>query len=166
MAVTSAHDHHGRGPAALALAGFLAAAFAAAAVGGLAGLDAGAYYAGLDRPAWAPPSGLFGPVWTVLYTLIALAGWLVWRRAGLRGAPVAFGLYAAQLVLNAAWTWLFFAGEQAGAAFAEIVVLELVILGNAVVFARVRRAAGLLLVPYLLWVGYAGALNGTLWLMN
>ena len=164
MAVT--HAHHHRVPAPVALAGFLLAAFATAAVGGLASADAGSSYAGLDRPGWAPPSSLFGPVWTVLYVLIALAGWLAWRRSGLRAEPLAFGLYAAQLVLNAAWTWLFFAGEQAGAAFAEIVVLWLVILANAVLFSRLSRVAGLLLVPYLLWVTYAGALNLALWLTN
>ncbi|TQS41069.1 TspO/MBR family protein [Cryptosporangium phraense] len=176
----------------LALAGFLAAAFAAAAVGGLASVDAGEYYDGLDRPAWAPPAGVFGPVWTVLYTLIAIAGWLAWRRsgpadpaagrpsqpvrpsrpsrpsragyAGRRTGP--FGLYAGQLVLNAAWTWLFFAGEQPGLAFAEIAVLWAVILANAAAFARIRTAAGALLVPYLLWVTYAAALNLALWLAN
>ena len=84
----------------IALVGFFAASFAAAAVGGLASVDAGTYYNGLDRPAWAPPSGLFGPVWTVLYTLIAIAGWLVWRRGGFRAAPVAFGL---QSIID--WTW-------------------------------------------------------------
>ncbi|GAA0276988.1 tryptophan-rich sensory protein [Cryptosporangium japonicum] len=148
----------------MALAGFLLAAFAAAALGGVASADAGTYYDGLDRPAWAPPAWLFGPVWTVLYTMIGVAGWLVWRRVGLR--PLPFGLYAGQLVLNAAWTWLFFAFEQPGVAFAEIAVLWLVIAANAVVFARVSRLAGLLLVPYLLWVGYAAALNLTLWILN
>ncbi|SHN74479.1 TspO/MBR family protein [Cryptosporangium aurantiacum] len=150
----------------VALIGFLAAAFATAAVGGLASVDAGTYYNGLDRPAWAPPSGLFGPVWTVLYTLIGIAGWLAWRRGGFRAAPAAFALYAGQLVLNAAWTWLFFAGEQPGAAFAEITVLWLVILATAVLFARRSRPAGLLLVPYLAWVGYAAALNFALWTSN
>ncbi|MFG1922169.1 TspO/MBR family protein [Cryptosporangium sp. NPDC048952] len=164
MAMTSAHDRRPSVPAGLGLAGFLLAAFAAAAVGGVASADAGSYYNGLDRPAWAPPSGLFGPVWTVLYTMIAISGWLVWRRVGLRAVP--FGLYAAQLVLNGAWTWLFFGFEQPGAAFAEIVVLWLVILANAVVFHRVSRAAGLLLVPYLVWVGYAAALNLALWITN
>ncbi|WP_344653792.1 TspO/MBR family protein [Cryptosporangium japonicum] len=164
MAVTSAHQRHRRVPSAVALAGFLLAAFAAAALGGVASADAGTYYDGLDRPAWAPPAWLFGPVWTVLYTMIGVAGWLVWRRVGLR--PLPFGLYAGQLVLNAAWTWLFFAFEQPGVAFAEIAVLWLVIAANAVVFARVSRLAGLLLVPYLLWVGYAAALNLTLWILN
>lgn len=148
----------------LALAGFVAAAFVTAAIGALASVDAGTYYDGLDRPAWAPPSGLFGPVWTVLYTMIAVSGWLAWRRTGLRAVP--FGVYAGQLVLNAAWTWLFFAGEQPGAAFADIVVLWLLILANAVLFWRVSRVAGVLLVPYLLWVGYAAALNLTLWITN
>lgn len=96
---------------------------------------------------------------TVLYTTIGVAGWLVWRRRGLGEARIAFALYAAQLVLNAAWTWLFFAGNRFGLAFGEIVVLLLTIAATIVAFWRVRSVAGAPLLPYLAWAGFATALN-------
>ncbi|MFJ9687972.1 TspO/MBR family protein [Streptomyces bacillaris] len=139
--------------------------YAVAGVGAAASGDAGGTYAALDRPAWAPPGWLFGPVWTVLYGTIAVAGWLVARRPapGRRPALVAWGV---QLVLNALWTPLFFAAEQYGAAFLDIALLLAAVLTTALLAARVDRRAALLLVPYLLWVGYAAALNLSLWLNN
>ncbi|MYW35129.1 TspO/MBR family protein, partial [Streptomyces sp. SID2119] len=122
-------------------------------------------YAALDRPAWAPPGWLFGPVWTVLYGMIAVAGWLVTRRPGpvRRPALVAWGV---QLALNALWTPLFFAAEQYGPAFLDIALLLAAVAATALLCARVDRRAGRLLAPYLLWVGYAAALNLALWLNN
>ncbi|TGZ06786.1 TspO/MBR family protein [Streptomyces rhizosphaericola] len=139
--------------------------YAVAGVGAAASGDAGSTYAALDRPAWAPPGWLFGPVWTVLYGTIAVAGWLVARRPapGRRPALVAWGV---QLALNALWTPLFFAAEQYGAAFLDIALLLAAVLTTALLAARVDRRAALLLVPYLLWVGYAAALNLSLWLNN
>ncbi|WP_336205282.1 TspO/MBR family protein [Nonomuraea sp. LPB2021202275-12-8] len=145
------------------LALFVAAVAAVAVVGSLAATDSGAEYLALERPAWAPPRWLFGPAWTVLYLLIALSGWLVWLA---RGWSPAFTVYAVQLALNAVWTPLFFAAGQYGLAFAEIVILWAAIVANIVVFWRVRRAAALLLVPYLLWVTYAAALNYAIWQLN
>jgi benzodiazapine receptor len=146
-----------------ALAGFAAAVFVAAAIGGLGVAGTSQEYQSLRQPAWAPPSWLFGPVWTVLYAMIALAGWLAWRRVGFTRA---LWLYAAQLVLNAVWTPLFFGAGQYGLAFADIAVLWVLIAGTVFAFWRIRRSAALLLVPYWLWVSYASALNLAIWLMN
>ncbi|MBM2618776.1 tryptophan-rich sensory protein [Actinoplanes sp. LDG1-06] len=147
----------------LALAGFGLAVFVAAAIGGLGVAGTSAEYNGLEQPAWAPPSWLFGPVWTVLYVMIAVAGWLAWQRVGFTWP---LWLYAAQLVLNAIWTPLFFGAGQYGLAFADIVVLWLLIGATTVAFWRVRRGAALLLLPYWAWVSYATALNLAIWQLN
>lgn len=150
----------------LGLAVWLGATFAAAGIGSLATRSAPGFYAQLARPAWAPPSSVFGPVWTTLYLLMALAAWLVWRerdRADTRGA---LGLYVVQLAFNALWSWLFFAWRQGGLALAEVLLLLALIVATMVAFARVKRLAALLLVPYLLWVSYATALTWALWRGN
>jgi translocator protein len=148
----------------LALACFGAAVVVVAVVGGLASASAPAQYAGYVQPSWAPPPWLFGPVWTVLYAMIAVSGWLVWRRVGL--VLPALGLYAAQLVLNMLWTPLFFGAGQLGLAFAEILLLWVTIAATIVTFAKISRLAALLLVPYLAWVTFAAALNLALWQLN
>lgn len=140
--------------------------FAAAGAGGFATARAGSFYAQLDRPVWAPPASAFGPVWTVLYILMGVAAWLVWRERGFSGARAALSLFLVQLALNALWSWLFFAWRLGALASAEVVVLWALILATAVAFWRVRRLAGLLLVPYLLWVGYAAALTVAIWRLN
>ncbi len=146
---------------------FLLAVFAAAAVGGAANATSLAeWYPALVKPSWTPPSWLFGPVWTALYILMAVAGWLVWLRRGWAGAKVSMTLFASQLALNAAWSWLFFGFRMPGAAFAEIVVLWAAIGATTVSFWRDRPVAGLLFAPYLLWVSFAAALNYAIWRMN
>jgi benzodiazapine receptor len=150
----------------LGLAGWLLVTFAAAALGGFASREAGAFYATLARPGWAPPGWLFAPVWSALYLLMAIAAWLVWKARGFRGARAALSLFLVQLAGNALWTWLFFAWRLGAAAFAEIVVLWLLIVATIVTFWRVRPVAGLLLVPYLLWVSFATALCWTVWKLN
>ncbi|WP_089158343.1 TspO/MBR family protein [Micromonospora sp. NBS 11-29] len=152
-----------RGRTWWALLGFGAATFAAAAIGGLGVRGTSAEYRSLEQPAWAPPSWLFGPVWTLLYALIAVAGWLVWRRVGFGPAIWA---WVAQLVLNAAWTPLFFGAGRYGLAFAEIVVLWLAIGVTVALFRRVSRPATLLMLPYWAWVTFAAALNFAIWRMN
>ena len=146
------------------LALFLVLSFGAAAVGGL--FQAGEWYAGLSKPSWTPPNWVFGPVWTVLYVLIGVSGWLLWRRTGWAEGRLALSLYGLQLVLNAAWPWLYFGLHRAGLAFAEIVLLWLAILETTVVFWRSSRPAAYLLIPYLGWVGFAAVLNFALWRMN
>lgn len=133
--------------------------FTAAAIGGLATRSAPEFYSTLARPSWAPPSSMFGPVWTVLYALMSLALWLVWRQRAVhdvRGPIVLFGI---QLVLNALWSWLFFAWRLGRLAEVEILVLLVAIVMTVVAFWRVRPLAGVLLLPYLAWVAYASALT-------
>nr|WP_062336325.1 TspO/MBR family protein [Herbidospora sakaeratensis] len=134
-----------------------------AVTGGLAASNAGAVYVRLDLPSWAPPQWLFGPVWTVLYALIAISGWLVWKSHGLDRS---FVPYVVQLVLNALWTPLFFGAGLYGTAFVDITLLWAAIVVNIVMFLRRSRAAGWLLAPYLLWVTFAAALNLSIWLAN
>ena len=142
---------------------FLVVVAVVAAVGSLSAINAGSEYLALNRPAWAPPQWLFGPAWTVLYTMIAVSGWLVWT---VQGWSRALAVYGVQLVLNAVWTPLFFAADRYGLAFLEISVLWVAIVATIVMFWRVRRSAALLLIPYLLWVTYAGSLNFAIWQLN
>lgn len=137
--------------------------FLAATAGGIASIDAGSFYAQLSKPSWAPPGWLFGPVWSVLYTLMALAVWMVWRTAGFQNAKLALLLFAAQLVANALWSWLFFAWRSGALAVVEIAVLWVLIAATLVAFWRIRRLAAVLLLPYLAWVGLAAALTLVLW---
>jgi len=148
----------------LGLIGFLLLSFLVATVGAI--YLPGEWYAGLVKPSWNPPNWVFGPVWTLLYFCIGLSGWLVWREAGWRSAAPAFAVYGLQLVLNAAWSWMFFGLHRPGLAFIEIVALWLSIGATMVLFGRKSRPAALLLLPYLCWVGFAGALNLALWLLN
>jgi translocator protein len=145
----------------VALAGFLLLTFCAP----LAGMFSppGDWYASLAKPSWNPPGWLFGPVWTVLYGMMAVAAWLVWRR---QGWCRALGIYLAQLLLNAAWTPIFFGAHEIGWALAEIIVLWVAILCTLLAFLRVSKPAGWMLVPYLAWVSFAAFLNFTLWRMN
>lgn len=157
-------------PVSRQLAGLLvllAVCFATAAVGAL--LTAAAvhdWYPTLRKPPWTPPNWVFGPAWTTLYILMALAAWLVWRRGGWSASRGALGLFAIQLVLNAAWSGLFFNLRSPGIAFAEVLLLWCAILATLWAFAARSRPAAILFVPYLLWVTYAAALNGTIWRMN
>lgn len=158
--------HLSRSKQVLGLAGWLALSFFAAALGSLASLRAGSFYTDLERPAWAPPAAVFGPVWTLLYMLMGSAAWLVWQRCGWRGARTALRLFLAQLAVNALWTWLFFAWRLGAASFVDIVLLWLLLAATLVAFWRIRGLAGLFLLPYLLWVSYAGALNFAVWQLN
>ena len=126
----------------------------------------GEWYAALAKPSWNPPSSVFAPVWSTLYVLMGIAAWLVWRKVGFAGAPIALGLFVVQLVLNSLWSYLFFGIHQPGAAFVDIVVLWLVILATTIGFWRVSVPAGVLLLPYLCWVGFASVLNLQLWRLN
>lgn len=143
----------------LGLAGWLVIAFIAAAIAGAASINAGSFYTQLVLPEWAPPSWLFGPAWTVLYALMGIAAWLVWRAGGFRAARGALTLFLIQLALNALWTWLFFGWHRGAFSFADILFLWVLISATLIAFWRVRALAGVLLVPYLLWVSFASALN-------
>lgn len=149
--------------------GFLAwllATFVAAAIGAAASLRAGAFYGQLVRPDWAPPAAIFGPVWTTLYLLMGISAWLVWRVGGFGAARSALALFLVQLAFNALWTWLFFGWQLGAAAFAEILLLWLLVLATLLAFWRIKPLAGALLIPYLLWVSFATALSYAVWQLN
>jgi translocator protein len=153
----------------IGLVAWLAITFAAAAVGAVASVNAREFYALLAKPSWSPPGWLFGPVWSVLYLLMGVAAWLVWRGRPVidDGASTArrrgLQLFVAQLALNALWTWLFFAWRQGAWAFGGIVLLWVVIVLTIRDFARVHRTAAWLLAPYIVWVTYATALTWAVW---
>lgn len=125
------------------------------------------WYPTLVRPSFAPPSWVFGPVWTLLYLMMGLAAYLVWRRgAATRATRIALALFVGQLVLNGLWSVLFFGLRAPGLALIEIVVLWAAIVATLWMFWRVRRIAGVLLIPYLAWVTFATALNAGFWALN
>lgn len=123
----------------------------------------GPFYAALQKPAWTPPNEIFAPVWTVLYVMIALAGWIAWRAQGF--GPLLW-LWLIQLGLNGAWSYFMFGEKQIASALVDISVLWLAILTFIVVAWPVRRSAALLFVPYLLWVTFAAVLNLEIWRLN
>ncbi len=154
-----------RGPMQwLILVGWLLLCFGAAALGAF--FPPSEWYASLNKPSWNPPAWVFGPVWSMLYTMMAVAAWRVWRKGGFAQQRLPLGLFLVQLALNAAWSPLFFGLQRPGIAFAEIILLWLAIACTIVVFRRVDRVAAWLLVPYLAWVSFAAVLNGTLWRLN
>ncbi len=124
------------------------------------------WYASILKPPWTPPAWLFGPVWTLLFIMMAVSAWFVWLHEGFAGTATAFILFAAQLVLNALWSALFFGLRSPGAAFVEIVFLWLAIGATALAFSRIDTLAALLLAPYLMWVSFAAVLNFTIWRLN
>lgn len=126
----------------------------------------GDWYAGLSKPAWTPPDWVFAPVWTLLYALMAIAAWLVWKQQGFFSARVPLMLFMVQLLLNGLWSWLFFGLQRIGLGLVDIVLLWGVLGATVVVFWRHRPLAGGLLLPYWVWVSYAVTLNAGIWLMN
>ena len=150
-----------------ALALLLALSFVVAWVGGAATFDnVRTWYPGLAKPAFNPPNWVFGPVWTVLYVLMAVAAWRVWRRRTSPGVRLALGLYGLQLALNLAWSVIFFGLHQIGAALAEILALLAAILATTLAFWRIDRPAAVMFAPYLAWVSFATALNLAIWQLN
>ncbi|MBX3661144.1 MAG: tryptophan-rich sensory protein [Burkholderiales bacterium] len=147
-------------------AGWLILTFAAAAIGAVASAQAKTFYQQLIRPEWAPPGWLFGPVWTSLYLMMAIAAWLVWRDHGFRRAGGALTLFVVQLAANAVWTWLFFVWHQGALAFAEILLLWALIAATCIAFWRLHALAGALLLPYLAWVSFASVLTYATWQLN
>ena len=148
----------------LALAGWVLLCFTAAAMGGL--FMPGEWYGTLNKPTWNPPGWVFGPVWSALYTMMAVAAWLVWRQGGWGRQRKPLLIFLAQLALNALWTPLFFGLHWMGVALAEIILLWLAIAWTLAEFWNVQRTAAWLIAPYLAWVSFAAVLNGTLWRLN
>ncbi len=150
----------------MGLVAWLAVTSVAAVLGAIASLDAPAFYGQLAKPAWAPPAGVFGPVWSLLYGLMAMAAWLVWLQRGSRGVGTPLALFIVQLAANALWSWLFFGWHRGALAFAEVLLLLTLIAATLSAFWRVRPLAGALLLPYLAWVGFASALTWAVWQRN
>lgn len=151
----------------LVLAAFLLTVYAVSALGALSTAPGVKdWYPGIEKPDWTPPSWLFGPVWTILYTMMALAAWLVWRCHETTRCQAALTAFAVQLFLNALWSPLFFGLHRIDLAAFDILALWLAILITIGLFFRVRPAAAWLLVPYLLWCTYAAALNIAIWRLN
>ncbi|MEO6032678.1 MAG: TspO/MBR family protein [Burkholderiaceae bacterium] len=150
----------------LGLLGWLGLVFVAAAAGALASVDAASFYLQLDKPAWAPPASAFGPVWSVLYALMGVSAWLVWREQDNKPVVLALSLFIAQLVANALWSWLFFAWRLGVASFGDVLLLLVLIVITITAFFRITRGAALLMLPYLAWVCLASALTWSVWQGN
>jgi tryptophan-rich sensory protein len=148
----------------LALAGWVALTFCAPVLGVIS--QPGAWYDSLEKPSWNPPSWIFGPVWTTLYLMMAVAAWRVWQRGGWLAQRRPLTLYLVQLALNAIWSPLFFLMQRPDLALVDILLLWAALVLTLRAFWRVDTPAGLLLVPYLAWVSFATGLNLTLWQMN
>ena len=148
----------------LGLTAFVLLCFGVSVLGGTATRSAlTEWYPALKKPPWTPPGWVFGPVWTLLYPMVAASGWLAWREGRARFGPL---VYLLQLALNAAWPWLFFAERRPGLALLCIAALCLAIVATIAAFWRLSRGAALLLVPYLAWVAFATALNHAIWRIN
>ncbi len=149
------------------LIGFVVVCFASAGVGAaVTSTSVGGWYQNLAKPSWRPPDWLFGPVWTVLYFMMAIAAWLVWRRHGWFGARSALTWFGMQLALNVFWSYVFFGLQRPGLAFAEIIVLWMAIAATARGFRSKSSMAALLLIPYLAWTSFAVVLNLAIWRLN
>jgi translocator protein len=146
------------------LAGFVALCLSVAAVGGFATASSVIdWYPTLNKPSWNPPSWLFGPVWTVLYIMMAVAAWLVWKQDDSRPALI---LWGGQLALNLAWSFLFFGARSPILGLIDIIAMWLSIAATIFLFAQKSRVAAYLMVPYLCWVSFATALNAAIVMLN
>lgn len=157
------------GPArsALALLAFVAVCATAALVGSaFTAPSIPEWYGSLVKPSFTPPSWLFGPVWSVLYLAMAIAGWLVWLRPRNIAVALPLALFGGQLVLNALWSILFFGLQAPGIALVEILTLWAMIFATLISFWKISTIAGWLFVPYLAWVSFATILNFEIWRLN
>lgn len=166
MPVATTRRVHRQKPGAWSLAGLGVLTAVAAAIGAVASAGARGFYLDLARPAWAPLPELFGPVWTVLYCMMAVAVWLVVRKQKWPNSAPLVALYGFHLVINALWTWCFFVWHSGAAAVLDIALLWVLVAMMVVLFARIEKRAGMLLLPYLAWATYALALTVTVWRMN
>ena len=126
----------------------------------------GAWYLEIDKPTWTPPGWVFGPVWGMLYLGMGTAAWLIWRRRSEAKVTLPLGFYIAQLIANGAWSWLFFGRQLIGAALIDLLLLVLLVAITSVAFFKLSRLAGILMIPYLLWICFAALLNFTIWKLN
>lgn len=146
---------------------WLIVCFAAAGLGSFATTpEISGWFQSIAKPRWNPPNWIFGPVWTTLYAMMAVAAWLIWKTDGWRDAKLPLTLFVVQLLLNIAWSWIFFNQHQPGLAFLEIMLLWIAIAATNFSFFRRSLVAGWLLVPYLAWVTFAAVLNFAIWQVN
>jgi tryptophan-rich sensory protein len=125
------------------------------------------WYQTIEKPAWNPPAWVFGPVWTLLYVLMGVAAWLVWRQGwAVPRVRIALGLFAVQLLLNLLWSLIFFGWRQIGLALVDIVFLWALVAITMLRFLSLVPAAGLLMFPYFLWTSFAAVLNAAIWWLN
>lgn len=148
----------------IVLLGFVATCFLAASPGAV--FRPGEWYERLAKPKWRPPNWLFAPVWSVLYLMIAVSGWLVWREAGFSAATFPLSIYAISLGLNGAWSGLFFGLHRPDLAFLDVILLGVSIVATIIIFYPIEQFSALLLLPYLIWVIFAAMLNFAVWWMN
>jgi translocator protein len=150
------------------LAASIIIVFIAGAIGTVATLSQiPTWYAALAKPVWAPPNWLFGPVWTTLYVLIGIALFLVWREGtDRRDVRIALGIFAVQLILNILWSVIFFGYHSLLGGFIVIIILWIAILANIIAFYFISKPAGLLLIPYIVWVSIASYLNYAVYVLN
>lgn len=151
----------------LGLLFFVAVVAAAAGLGSWATMpEINGWYRTLNKPTWNPPNSIFGPVWTTLYLMMAVAAWMVWKNNSWKRAALPLVLFSIQLLLNIAWSWIFFAWHQLGWAVVDIFLLWLAIAATILSFSRHSKIAAWLLIPYLAWVTFASLLNLSIWRMN
>jgi translocator protein len=152
------------------IAGFVVSLLIVSGIATLGGfftnLSVDSWYPSLVKPPWTPSGATIGAVWTILYTFMGIASWIVWRRGCFLVRQLPLAIYAVQLLLNAGWSALFFGLQSPGLALLEIGILWLAILATSVTFWKVSKLAGALMIPYLLWVTFAGVLNALIWKMN
>ena len=128
--------------------------------------EPGDWYARIAKPTWTPPGWLFGPVWGILYLSMSVSAWLVWRQRSKTAVAVPLIFYLTQLVINGMWSWIFFGRQWIGLALIDLVVLVILVAITVALFRKVQKTAGLLLLPYLLWISFAAALNFQIWRLN
>lgn len=125
------------------------------------------WYVTLAKPSFNPPNTIFAPVWTTLYIIIGIAAYLIWqKRHTIKHFPRTIAIYFIQLILNLMWSFIFFYAHQIGVALVEIIFLLLIIIVNAVLFYKIDKIAGLLFIPYILWVGFATVLTYNIFILN
>ena len=162
-----ARDRPSRSRDLLSLFAFIILCLAVSVGGGaITSTSVDTWYQALEKPPFNPPDWLFAPVWTALYILMGIAAWRIWRLRSFEATRTAFAVFGVQLCLNLAWSFLFFGLQRIDLALLEIIILLIAIITNTIVFWRIERLAGLLFVPYAVWVTYATILNAYLWLLN
>ncbi len=125
------------------------------------------WYTTLNKPSFNPPNYLFGPVWSMLYAIMGVASYLVWKnRKTAKNYKLAAGIYFIQLVLNLMWSFIFFYQQQIGLALIEIIILLVAIIVNSILFYKINKVAGLLYIPYILWVSFASVLTYSIYMLN